>query len=115
VLPLPSYVVLSRSVTGYLVATIDNCTDAEATLAHLYSAFTPFTQYVDWLVRGTLDTYVDSVQPELHTSVPGMVLCPDSQLLLHRLGKNVDERRMDLIFSEGVVFVVFQITAETDV
>jgi hypothetical protein len=83
-------------------------------LAALNSAFTPFTEYIDWLVRGVLDPYVDSVQPELHKSVPGMVLCPDPQLLLHGVGKDVDKRRMDLIFAEGVVFVVFQIAAGTD-
>jgi hypothetical protein len=56
----------------------------------MLAALKPFTQYINYLAKGGLDTYFDSTRHEDFITVLGIKLPNQPMLLLHDLGKSLN-------------------------
>jgi len=77
----------------------------EETEDNMAAAFAGFQVYIEYLATGKLDGYLDSIRREDKVRIPGVVLPLDPILLLHRLGRNLDEKRIKELFIHDTVFV----------
>ena len=69
-------------------------------------AFKSFEQYVEHLVMGNLDGYLNSVDPKDKLTVPGLRMSTEPHLLLHDLGKYTDQERVGRLFLPGTTSVI---------
>lgn len=71
------------------------------------TALKPFNKYITHLAEGKLDAYFDLTQPEdLH---PELKFASHPMLLLHNLGKAVNDERVERLFVANTVFVLFHV------
>jgi len=69
------------------------------------AALAGFEHYIEYLATGKLDEYLDSIRREDKVKVPGVHLPRDPILLIHDLGKNLDQERIRDLFIHDTVFV----------
>ena len=70
------------------------------------TAFQPFEEYIEYLAKGKLDAYLDSVRRDDKPSVPEIEMSTDPSLLLHELGIRTDMKKIQELFSGGTVYLV---------
>jgi hypothetical protein len=69
------------------------------------AALAGFEHYIEYLATGELDGYLDSIRCEDKVEVPKVHLPCDPILLIHDLGKDVDQERIRDLFIRDTVFV----------
>jgi hypothetical protein len=73
----------------------------------MLTVFKPFTEYITSLVKGKLDRYFNSTQPEDFVTDPNVGLPTHPMLLLHDLGRFSDMGWIKQLFVANTVFVSF--------
>ena len=69
------------------------------------TAFAGFEDYIEYLATGKLDGYLDSIQREDKNTDLKVDLNLDPILLLHDLGKHVDQKRVECLFIKDTTLV----------
>jgi hypothetical protein len=69
------------------------------------TAFAGFENYIDHLATGKLDGYLDSIRREDKVTDLKVHLPRDPILLIHDLGKHLDQERIRELFIKDTVFV----------
>lgn len=72
----------------------------------MVSALEPFNQYITYLAEGKLDGYFDSIRPEDLVTDLEVELPSWPTLLLHDLGKSMNDERIKRLFVARTVFVL---------
>ena len=75
------------------------------TEANMAAALADFEPYIKYLATGKLDGYLDSIRLEDKVEVPEVNLPRDPILLIHDLGKHLDQERIRDLFIHDTVFV----------
>jgi hypothetical protein len=82
----------------------------EETITKMDEEFSPFENYIQNLADGKLDGYLDSIGREDKVSHPDVTISKDLFLLLHNLGKYLDEERINKLFIPATTFAVLYAT-----
>jgi hypothetical protein len=75
------------------------------TEANMAAALAGFENYMEYLATGKLDGYLDSIRREDKVTDLEVHLPLDPILLLHDLGKHLDQERVRELFIHDTVFV----------
>ena len=75
------------------------------TEANMATAFAGFEDYIEYLATGKLDGYLDSIRREDKITDLNVDLNLDTTLLLHDIGKHVDQEQIQRFFIRDTVFV----------
>jgi hypothetical protein len=73
-------------------------------------AFEGYEKYMEYLTQGKLDGYLDSIRREDKVTDLEVELPLEPILLLHDLGKHTDQERINELFIDDTVFVMFELS-----